>query len=735
MQGRGNVRTSSRVWCVLALALGGLIASFLPTAAAHAATADLSASVAVSADIPLGGSATSTVTVSNVGADPTAGTTTATLLLPANVTASAPTGTGWSCTVTNAQRVDCTSMDAVAGGGSFPAVTVSVSGTGSPMAGVQYAIVDGGGDTDTADNLARGVVNVVQPPSGADQMYIQLAGALSLRTGGNIDTGNLTITRDLFGLKSVTGTASIGATSTTFDVRRQWLPTPFTGSITITDPNVQGGVPLAVPVRVGVSDGGGLRQVWGDTGFIVIPSLDLGGITGALRNGVLFDLNWTVADFAPTPPPPNVVAPTYRPPASAIGLALSPPSRVQTGQSGNVTATVSGIVGVNNGPITIVANAPAGLTPSGGGSGTTCETAGTWQVCTINSTRTTPLGVGGSTSADIRFTPTVPTSLIPLTAFADTPNDTILTNGNEASTTIDVRSPGPDLSVSATGPEVTSALWFEQGSASSNSYAVTVTNIGSATSGTVTAVLALGPGLTFNSSSGSGWSCSVTTPPSEVTCTRAGLGTSILNRSSTVNVRVDADPAAQPQTITTVNVSSPGDVAPLVPDKTASVTTPTVGSNPATISYTFSNGAATLTNAPVLDGALYVAKTGSTPTHISGCGTSRRWVPANILQLQSSRVDPVRLCVNLGRFLWLNLWTGNINVQDVRGPISLPPPVPSEVPPLGSPTTTFTTAQVLMRPLAQLGPNTYGGSASAINPEYALSGGSRFTIDWSVTLP
>lgn len=719
----------------LVLLVGALIAFLIPAAAARAATVDLSAAVSISGDIPIGGSATSTITVSNVGADPASGTTTATLLVPANATVSSPAGTGWSCGVTTAQRVDCTSTDAVAGGGSFPTIAVTVSGTGSPLAGVQYAIVAGGGETNTANDLARGVVRVVQPPSGADQMYLQLAGAFGLRVGGAVDSGNLVITRDVFGLKSVTGTATIGTTSATFNVQRQWFPTPYTGNITITSPNVQGGTPLTVPVRAGVSDGGGSRQAWGDTGFIVIPALDLGGIIGALRDGILFDLNWTVADFSPTAPPPNVVPPTYRPPASAIGLALSAPARVQTGQAGNISANVSGIVGVTDGPITIVANAPDGLTPSGGGSGTSCESAGTWQVCTLNSTVTTPLGVGGSVSADIRFTPTVPTTTIPLTAFADTPNDTILTNGNEASTVVDVRSPGPDLTVSMSGPEVTSALWFNQGSASSNSYAITATNVGSATSGTVTAVLTLGPGLTFNSSSGSGWSCSVTTPPSEVTCTRSGLGTSILNRSSTVNVRVDADPAAQPSTTSTVVVSSPGDVAPSVPDKTASATTPTVGTNPATISYTFSNGAATLTNAPVVDGSLYVAKTGNTPTHISGCGTSRRWVPANILQLQPSRVDVVRLCVNLGRFLWFNSWTGSINVQDVRGPISLPPPVPSEVPPLGSPTTTFTTGNVLMQPLTQLGPNTFGGSASATNPEYALSGGSRFTINWSVTLP
>lgn len=734
---RVHTRRSRSVWVVAAAAL---LAPFLPIAAADAATVDVAATITASGPIPVGGSATSTVAVANVGADPTTAATDVTVLLPPNASATAAAGTGWSCTLTSARRVDCTSSDNVGGGGSFPAISVSVTGSGAPMAGVQYAIARNADDTNTANDLGRNVVQVVQPPSAADEMFLQLSGALTLRTGGNVDSGNLTISRNWFGLSSVTGTATIGSTSATFDVRRQWFPTPWTGTITITDPSLQGGAPLAVNVRAGVADGSANRQVWGDTGKIVIPSLDVGGITGALLNGVQIDLNWGVGDYSPTAPPLSAPPLLYRPPESGLWLDLTAPQRIQTGQTGAISANVRGEVGVTDGPINLVTNAPAALTPGTGGANTSCEIAGTWQVCLLNSSVGTPLGLGRSIGGDLRFTPTVPTSIVPLTVFADTPNDLIPTNGNTTTTNVDVRSPGPDLTITAEGPDRiplvgTPPLWFQQGSNSSNTYAVTVTNVGSATSGTVSVVLQLGAGLTYNSVSGSGWSCSVTTPPSEVTCTRSGLGTSILNRSSTATVRVDVDPAASPTTTTAFSVSSPGDVAPSVPEKSASLTTPALPPNPTTVAYTFSNGAATL-NAPAFGGGYTVTNDFSAkPAKIYGCASSRRFVPLDVLNLSPARIDDVRLCVNLTRLIFTSLWWGTVTVNDVRGPIQLPPPVPPEVPALGGAAPTATTALVFLRPLDQTGPATFGGTVSATNAEYVLSGGARFTITWSFTLP
>lgn len=607
--------------------------------------------------------------------------------------------------------------------------------------GGRHVIARNADDANTGNDLGRSVVQVVQPPSGVDQMFLQLSGALTLRAGGNIDSGNLAIARNWFGLSSVTGTATIGSTSATFNVRRQWFPTPWTGTITLTDASLQGGAPLAVNVRAGVSDGGSSRQVWGDTGKIVIPSLDVGGITGALLNGVQIDLNWGVGDYSPTPPPPAAPPLLYRPPASGLWLDLTVPQRIQTGQTGSVGASVRGAVGSTDGPITLVTNAPAGLTPATGGSNTSCEIAGTWQVCLLNSSVGTPLGLDRSISGDLRFTPTAATSLIPLTVFADTPNDTIPTNGNTTTTNVDVRSPGPDLTIAAEGPDRipligAPPLWFQQGSNSSNTYAVTVTNIGSANSGAVTAVLQLGAGLTYNSVSGSGWSCSVTNPPSEVICTRSGLGTSVLNRSSTATVRVDVDPAASPTTTTAFSVSSPGDVAPSAPEKSASVTTPALPADPTTISYSFSNGAATITNAPAFAGGYSVTNdfTGKA-AKITGCASSRRFVPLDPLNLSPARIDDVRLCVNLSKLIFTNLWLRSVSVNDVRGPIQLPPPVPPAVPAVGGTAPTSTTAAVFLRPLSQSGPSIFGGTASAVNAEYVLSGGARFTITWSFTLP
>lgn len=731
-------RRRARLAILLVFALGGSLLAGVVAAPARAATIDLTAAVTVSGDIPIGATATATVVVTNAGTDPSTGTTNATLLLPQNTNATAAAGTGWACTLTSAQRVDCSSTDTVTG--AFPAISVDVSGTGTPMAGILYAVASGGGDTDSANNLARQVVRVIQPVSGADQLFLQLSGALTLRSGGNVDTGNLAITRDLFGLVSVTGTATVGSTAATFNIYRRWFPTPFAGTITITDPSLQGGTPMPVNITTGVSDRGNARQVVGNTANFIIPSLDVGGITGALLNGIQINLSWAVGDYAPTAPPPSVTPLLISPAASGLWLDLSQPNRIQTGQQGTIAADVRNVVGQTNGPINIVVNSPAGLTPGTGGSNTSCEIVDTWQICTLNSSLTTPLGLNRSLSGDLRFTPTVPTSIVPLTAFADTPNDPDPNNGNITTANVDVRSPGPDLTLSAVGPDAiplvgTPALWFQQGSNSANTYGVTVTNTGSASSGAVTVVLDLGAGLTFNSSSGSGWSCSVTTPPSEVTCTRAGLGTSVLNRSATVTVRVDVDAAASPTTTTAMAVSSPGDVAPGTPDKSATVTSPALPPNPTTIAYTFSNGAATL-NAPAFAGGYTIGKDWQNkPSKITGCASSRRFVPANLLQLTAARIDDVSLCVNMSRLIFTGLWYGNVTVNDVTGPISLPPPVPPAVPPVGSPFPTSTSAPVLFRPLTQTGPTTFAGSVSATNAQYALTGGARFTIDWNFTLP
>src|SRR5206468_2367105 len=63
---------------------------------------------------------TYTITVSNAGPGPTVGTVTVTDTLPAGLTATAISGTGWSCTL---GTLTCTRSDVLAAANSYPVIT------------------------------------------------------------------------------------------------------------------------------------------------------------------------------------------------------------------------------------------------------------------------------------------------------------------------------------------------------------------------------------------------------------------------------------------------------------------------------------------------------------------------------------------------------------------------------------------------------------------------------------
>src|SRR5208337_4062256 len=77
----------------------------------------------------------------------TSGTVTLTDTLPSGLTATAISGTGWSC---NLGTLTCTSSTAVSGGGSFPPVTLTVNvSCTAPASVTNSATVSGGGNDNT----------------------------------------------------------------------------------------------------------------------------------------------------------------------------------------------------------------------------------------------------------------------------------------------------------------------------------------------------------------------------------------------------------------------------------------------------------------------------------------------------------------------------------------------------------------------------------------------------------
>jgi uncharacterized repeat protein (TIGR01451 family) len=103
--------------------------------------------------------ATYTLTVSNTGATATTGGTVAvTDTLPSGLTATALGGPGWSCTLGTRT---CTRADALDGGSSYPAITLTVNvASGAPSSLTNTATVSGGNNPNPANDTANDVTAV-----------------------------------------------------------------------------------------------------------------------------------------------------------------------------------------------------------------------------------------------------------------------------------------------------------------------------------------------------------------------------------------------------------------------------------------------------------------------------------------------------------------------------------------------------------------------------------------------
>jgi uncharacterized repeat protein (TIGR01451 family) len=92
------------------------------------------------------------LTAANRGTAVTIGTVTVTDTLPSGLTATALSGTGWNCTVAS---LTCTRSDALALGGTYPAITLTVNvASNAPSNVTNIATVSGGGESNTANDTA-----------------------------------------------------------------------------------------------------------------------------------------------------------------------------------------------------------------------------------------------------------------------------------------------------------------------------------------------------------------------------------------------------------------------------------------------------------------------------------------------------------------------------------------------------------------------------------------------------
>ena len=104
--------------------------------------------------------ATYSITATNSGTATTSGTVTVTDTIPAGLTATAISGTGWTCVL---GTLTCTRSDALAAGSSYPVITLTVTVANNAASSVTNSVsVSGGGQTNTANDTATDPTTINQ---------------------------------------------------------------------------------------------------------------------------------------------------------------------------------------------------------------------------------------------------------------------------------------------------------------------------------------------------------------------------------------------------------------------------------------------------------------------------------------------------------------------------------------------------------------------------------------------
>ncbi|HEX5433396.1 MAG TPA: hypothetical protein VFY05_04110, partial [Candidatus Angelobacter sp.] len=139
---------------------------------------------------------------------PTSGTVTVVDFLPAGLTPAAMSGTGWGCIVST---VTCTRTDALAGGQSYPPITLTANVTVGPTTVTNAAQVSGGGETVTSDDQASDLTNIVNP--GVDMAISGITpNPLSVSQGDSSEIFTVNVVNS--GSVGTSGTVTFSATLT-----------------------------------------------------------------------------------------------------------------------------------------------------------------------------------------------------------------------------------------------------------------------------------------------------------------------------------------------------------------------------------------------------------------------------------------------------------------------------------------------------------------------------------------
>ncbi len=461
--------------------------------------------------------ATYTIQVNNLGNAPTTGTVTVIDALPAGLTATAMSGTGWNCTLAN---LTCTRSDALAAQGVYPTIALTVNvASNAPASVLNKVTVSGGGEVNTANDsysdpttIGAGVPDLTVSKTHSGNFTAGQVGATYTITVTNVGTGptaGIVTASDI--MPGALNPASMAGTGWSCNLVN--AAAPFcTRSDALAAGSSYPAITLTVNVGVGTS-----------ASFTNIATVSGGG-----------EVN-TANDTASDP----------------TTLAQVPDLFVLKTHLGNFTAGQTGAtytIQVNNlgnapttGTVTVIDALPAGLTATAmSGTGWNCTLANL--TCTRGDALAAQ-GVYPTIALTVNVASNAPASVL---------NKVTVSGGGEVNTANDSYSDPttigagvPDLTVSKTH---SGNLTSGQVGAT---YTITVTNVGTGpTVGTVTAGDVMPGALTALSMAGAGWNCNL----ANLTCTRSNtLGGGGSYPAIRVIVRVASNAPASLTNIATVS--------------------------------------------------------------------------------------------------------------------------------------------------------------------------------------
>jgi uncharacterized repeat protein (TIGR01451 family) len=474
-----------------------------------------------------------TITVHNSGAGATSGSVSVVDILPASMTATGLSGTGWTCTL---GTMTCTRSDVLAGGLSYPVITLTVNvANNAPASVTNTATTSGGGDVNPGNNTANDPTNITQvadltiTKSHVGNLIQGQLGSTYMIAVSNAGPGPTS------GTVTVVDALPAGLTATAL-VGTGWTCTLATLTCTRSDVLANGGSypPLTLTVNVASNAPASITNI----------ATVSGG--GELNTG-----NDTASDVTT--------------------IAAGPDLTVTKTHSGNFTQGQSGAaytITVHNGggsptsaTVTMVDTLPAGLAATGlSGTGWACTLA------TLTCTRGDALAAGADYPT-ITLTVNVASS-----ASASVTNTATVSGGGDVVAGNNVAS-DPTTIIQVADLTITKSHVgnLAQGQIGAM-YTITVSNAGPGpTSGTVTLVDTLPAGLTATALAGTGWSCTLAT----LTCTRVDVlasGSSYPALILTVNVANNT-----PASVTNVAMVSGGGELNAGNDTASDVTTIAAG--------------------------------------------------------------------------------------------------------------------------------------------------------------